>query len=159
MPKSTLRTYLAHIQRYSDFCGNHPASTGYEEVRTFLHHAITVKKHSSAYVNSAYGAIKFYFQSVLCREWNMLHVPRVKKKSSLPTMLTSQEVRQILDATLNLKHKAILSTIYSAGLRVSEAAHLQISDIHSTNRFVSPKATRIVILFCLKTIYSANKFL
>ena len=82
--KSTQRTYLAHMQRYAQFCGKHPASTGYDDVRTFLHHAIIVRKLSSAYVNSAYGAIKFYFQSVLCREWNMLHVPRIKKKSSLP---------------------------------------------------------------------------
>ncbi|CAM4429769.1 site-specific integrase [Paenibacillus alkaliterrae] len=131
--KSTQRTYLAHIQRYFKFCGKHPASTGYDEVRAFLHHAITVRKLSSAYVNSAYGAIKFYFQSVLCREWNMLHVPRMKKKSSLPTILTLQEVHRILEAALNLKHKAILSTIYSAGLRVSEAAHLKVSDIHSEN--------------------------
>jgi integrase/recombinase XerD len=63
----------------------------------------------------------------------MLHVPRVKKKTKLPTLLSPQEVRRILDATSNLKHKAILSTIYSAGLRVSEAAHLKISDIHSDN--------------------------
>jgi integrase/recombinase XerD len=132
--KSTQKTYLSHIQRYANFCGKHPASTGYDEVRSFLHHAITVKKISSAYVNSAYGAIKFYFQSVLYREWNMLHVPRVKKKASLPTILTPEEVFQIIDATPNLKHRTILSTIYSAGLRVSEAAHLKVSDIHSTNR-------------------------
>lgn len=131
--KSTQRTYLAHIQRFYQFCGKSPASAGYDDVRAFLHHAITVKKLSSAYVNSAYGAIKFYYQSVLCREWNMLHVPRVKKNSSLPTILTPQEVRRIIDATPNLKHKAILSTVYSAGLRVSEAAHLQLSDIHSDN--------------------------
>lgn len=131
--KSTQRTYVAHMQRFFAFCGKPPAAVGYDEVRAFLHHAITVRKLSSAYVNSAYGAIKFYYQSVLFRDWNMLHVPRVKKKSFLPTILSFQEVRQILDATPNLKHRAILTTIYSAGLRVSEAAHLQISDIHSAN--------------------------
>jgi integrase/recombinase XerD len=131
--KSTQRTYLAHMQRFVDFCGQDPVSLGYDEVRAFLHQAITVRKLSSAYVNSAYGALKFFYQSVLFREWNMLHVPRVKKKSILPTILTLQEVRQILDATSNLKHKAILTTIYSAGLRVSEVAHLQITDIHSAN--------------------------
>jgi integrase/recombinase XerD len=131
--KSTQRTYLAHMQRFVDFCGQDPVSLGYDEVRAFLHQAITVRKLSSAYVNSAYGALKFFYQSVLFREWNMLHVPRVKKKSFLPTILTLQEVRQILDATSNLKHKAILTTIYSAGLRVSEVAHLQITDIHSAN--------------------------
>jgi integrase/recombinase XerD len=131
--QSTQKTYLAHIQRYAEFCEKHPASTGYDEVRSFLHHAITVKKLSSSYVNSAYGAIKFYFQTVLCREWNMLHIPRVKKKVTLPTILTSEEVFCIISATQNLKHRTILSTIYSAGLRVSEAAHLKISDIHSEN--------------------------
>lgn len=129
--KSTQRTYVAHMQRFYAFCGKSPANVGYEQVRAFLHHAIKVRKLSSAYVNSAYGAIKFYYQSVLYQDWNMLHVPRVKKKSFLPTILTLQEVRQVLDATPNLKHRAILTTIYSAGLRVSEAAHLQVSDIHS----------------------------
>jgi len=131
--KSTQHTYLAHLQRYVEFCGKSPASAGYEEVRAFLHQAITEKKLSSAYVNSAYGALKFYYQSVLFREWNMLHVPRVKQRSFLPTILTPQEVLQILDATANLKHRAILTMIYSAGLRVSEAAHLQITDIHSAD--------------------------
>jgi integrase/recombinase XerD len=71
--KSTQRTYLAHMYRFYAFCGKPVASAGYEEVRAFLHHAIAVRKVSPAYVNSAYGAIKFYFQSVLCRVWNMLH--------------------------------------------------------------------------------------
>lgn len=131
--KSTQRTYLAHIRRFCEFCGKHPASCGYHEVRAFLHHAIKMRKLSSAYVNSAYGAIKLYYQSVLQREWNMLHVPRVKKSFKLPTILTPQEVHQLIDVTSNLKHKAILSTVYSAGLRVSEAAHLKVSDIHSAN--------------------------
>lgn len=131
--KSTERTYLAHIQRFQAYCGKPIPDVGYDEVRAFLHHAITVRKVSPAHVNSAYGAIKFYYQSVLCREWNMLHVPRMKKKSSLPMILTPHEVQQLIDATANLKHRAILSTIYSAGLRVSEAAHLRISDIDSSN--------------------------
>lgn len=131
--KSTQRTYLAHMKRFYEFCGKHPASVSYDEVRAFLHHAIKARKLSSAYVNSAYGAIKFYYQSVLRREWNMFHVPRMKKRAMLPTILSQQEVHRVIDATPNLKHKAILSTVYSAGLRVSEAAHLRVSDIHSEN--------------------------
>lgn len=114
--KSTQETYLGHIRRFTEFCGKHPAAAGYDDVMAFLHHAITERKLSSAYVNSAYGAIKFFSQTALCREWNMLHVPRVKRKFSLPVILTPQEVFQIINATNNLKHKAILSTIYSAGV-------------------------------------------
>ena len=54
-------------------------------------------------------------------------------RSFLPEILTREEVNQILAATDNLKHKAILSVIYSAGLRVSEAVHLKIADIDSPN--------------------------
>lgn len=79
--KGTMRTYLAHIQRFQAFCDKPIYEAGYDEVRAFLHHAITVRKVSSAYVNSAYGAIKFYYQSVLRRDWNMLHVPRMKKEN------------------------------------------------------------------------------
>lgn len=82
--KSTQKTYLGHLRRFHEFCGKHPAAAGYDDVRAFLHHSITKRKLSSSYVNSAYSAIKFFFQSALCREWNMLHVPRVKKRSSLP---------------------------------------------------------------------------
>ena len=130
--KSTQKTYLAHIRHFAEFSGKHPAAAGYDDVRAFLHHAISQRKLSSAYVNSAYGAIKFFFQSALCREWNMLHVPRMKKKHSLPVILSLQEVFRIISSTKNLKHKAILSTVYSAGLRVSEAAHLKVSDIDSS---------------------------
>jgi site-specific recombinase XerD len=130
--KSTQKTYLAHLRRFAEFSGKLPAPAGYDDVRAFLYHAISVRKLSSAYVNSAYGAIKFFFQTALCREWNMLHVPRVKKKYSLPVILSPQEVFQTINATNNLKHKAMLSTIYSAGLRVSEVAHLKVADIDSS---------------------------
>ena len=113
--KSTQRTYLAHIRRFSQFCGKHPDAVGDHEVRAFLHHAIKTRKLSAEYVNSAYSAIKFLYQSVLQRDWHMLHVPRMKKSFKLPAILTPQEVRRIIDATANLKHKAILSTVYSGG--------------------------------------------
>lgn len=58
---------------------------------------------------------------------------RIVPSSFFTNFLSPQEVHQILNAAQNLKHKAILSTVYSAGLRVSEVAHLQLQDIHSSN--------------------------
>ena len=63
----------------------------------------------------------------------MKHIPRLKSRSFLPDILTPEEVTKILNCVTNLKHKAILSTIYSAGLRVNEAMHLKIKDIDSVN--------------------------
>lgn len=63
----------------------------------------------------------------------MTNIPRCKRKHFLPVTLTPNEIELVLNSISNLKHRAILSTIYSAGLRVSEAARLTIADIDSTN--------------------------
>lgn len=63
----------------------------------------------------------------------MHDIPRVKNSKKLPSVLSFSEITSILDATTNLKHKAILMTAYSAGLRVSEVPALKVSDIHSEN--------------------------
>ena len=130
---STMGTYLAQIRHFAEYCGKHPAACGYDEVRSFLHHGIKIKRLSSSYVNIAYAAIKFFYQSALCRDWNMHIVPRVKCKRFLPTVLTLEEVEQIIQSVSNLKHKAMLTTCYTAGLRVSECTHLKVSDINSDN--------------------------
>ena len=65
------------------------------------------------------------------RSWSDLRVPRLRYDKNLPNYLTKKEVKLLLESTTYLKHKAILSTIYSAGLRVSEVINLRISDIIS----------------------------
>jgi len=129
----TKKIYLEHLEQFVKFSEKLPESCDYDDVRSFLLDAIRVRKLSSSYINIAYSAIKFYFETTLCREWNMKHIPRLKSRSSLPEILTMEEVKQILAATDNLKHRAILTIIYSAGLRVSEAVHLKIADIDSPN--------------------------
>jgi len=63
----------------------------------------------------------------------MKQIPRCKKDKKLPIVLAKSEVKAIFDVTKNLKHKAILMTIYSSGLRVSEAVNLKVTDIDSRN--------------------------
>ena len=131
--KSTKKTYLANLKHFADYCKKDPAACGYDDVRAFLYHGINIKNLSSSYINIAYASIKFFYQPALCRDWNMQTVPRIKKKHFLPTILTLDEVEQIIQNTLNLKHKAMLTTCYTAGLRVSECTHLKVSDINSSN--------------------------
>ena len=63
----------------------------------------------------------------------MKNIPRVKRSKKLPVVLSKDEVKRLFDVTVNLKHKAILMTTYSAGLRVDEVTRLKISDIDSGN--------------------------
>ena len=92
--------------------------------------------------NHYYGAIRFMYKRVLKINWNEDDLPRMKRDRSLPTVLSRQEVNAILDATTNLKYKAIFAVMYSGGLRVSEATHLHYDDISRSNHSIHIRNTK-----------------
>jgi len=127
----TRSCYLTCVRDFALHFGRSPEVMGEEEIRGYLHYLIYEKKASQSLVSQVYSALKFFYQTTLQRGWEMSKVPRLKVSKKLPVVLSQGEIRAIFSATRNLKHKAILMTIYSAGLRVSEAAHLKVSDIDS----------------------------
>ena len=127
----TIYAYISHVKRFEQHFGNHPACLGETQIRQYLLHVIS-QGISSSYANGCYSALRFLFETSLGMDWNMKNIPRSKKQSKLPVVLSVQEVSSIFDAVSNIKHKAILMTTYDAGLRVSETANLLISDIDSS---------------------------
>ncbi|ERI92174.1 site-specific recombinase, phage integrase family [Clostridiales bacterium oral taxon 876 str. F0540] len=85
------------------------------------------------------SSIKFLFTVVLKRNINEVQLYRPKKDKKLPEVLSYQEVSKILEKTINLKHRAILFLVYSAGLRVGEVVNLKISDIDSDRMLIHVK--------------------
>ncbi len=79
---------------------------------------------------------------VLKITWDDEEVPAMKRERNLPTVLTPQEIHAVIEATDNLKHKAIIATMYSSGLRVSEALHLHYDDISRTNMTIHVRETK-----------------
>ena len=100
-------------------------------ITAFLRYLVIERKVSISYQNQAINAIKFYYERVLGGQRKVYLVDRPRTETKLPVVLSQEEVCEILKATVNLKHKAILMTIYSAGLRISEAIQLKVSDIDS----------------------------
>ena len=88
------------------------------------------------------SAIKFFYKRVLKMHWDDDNIPAMKRERTLPTVLTHQEMNAIIDATRNLKHKAIIATMYSSGLRVSEVIHLHYDDVSRTNMTVHVRETK-----------------
>ncbi len=89
------------------------------------------RKVSASYQNQAINAIKFYYERVLGGQRKFYNLVRPNKEKALPNVLSTQEMTAILKATTNLKHRAILTTIYSSGLRIGEVINLKIKDIDS----------------------------
>lgn len=97
----------------------------------FSRFLVTELKVSTLYQNSAINAIKFYFEKVLGGRRKLYFVERPRKEKALPVVCSEEEILQLLKSVENIKHRAILSTIYSSGLRISELINLKIKDIDS----------------------------
>lgn len=130
---NTQKTYLDNAKHFSNHYGKSPELLSEEDIRDYLFHSISVRKLSCSFINTAYSTIKFFFETTLNRDWSMKNISRIKKAKKLPVVLSKDEVKSIVALTSNLKHKAILTTTYSAGLRVSEVCNLKISDVESSN--------------------------
>ena len=111
----TIRCYLDCMVHFVRHYGRSPVDMGEEEIRKYLHYLIKDKKASQSSINQAYSAIKFFHEVTLGKAWNRIKIPRVKSRKKLPVVLSMQEVQSLLASVDNLKHQAILTTIYSGG--------------------------------------------
>lgn len=132
----TITRYLECMVDFVRHYGRSAAEMGEEEIRNYLYYLMKEKKVSQSSINQAYSAMKFFYETTMGREWNGVKIPRIKNRKKLPVVLAQEEVRALLRCIDNLKHRAILTTIYSGGLRVSEATHLKASDIDSKRMMI-----------------------
>lgn len=129
---STLRTYLNEMSQLLQTIGQLPADElGPDHLRRYLVYCLEKLKLTENTLHSRINALKFYYEQVLGREKFFWEIPRPKKQLILPKVLGEDELARLFNALTNLKHKAMLFTAYSAGLRVSEVAALKIKHIDS----------------------------
>ena len=136
--ENTIVVYKDQIVRFFNYYSKiDPSELTDENVKEYMLFLLEKKKISFSYQKQVISAIKFYFEKILRRETKKYYfeIPRSKERK-LPIVLSKLEVKQIIESTNNLKHKTILSTIYSAGLRLSESVNLKIADIDSERKLI-----------------------
>jgi site-specific recombinase XerD len=106
------------------------------EIELFINTKVTQENISVSYQRSLVGAIKKVFELVENQKIELNYLYPKRKVNKLPTFFSQEEVRNLLNATENLKHKAILTIIYSCGLRLSELINLKIADIKSESNLL-----------------------
>jgi site-specific recombinase XerD len=131
-------TIKAYKSLFEEFINHYPTieidRIDEPKIVAFCQYLVIDRKVSASTQNQAINAIKFYYERVLGGQRKLYVLERPKKEKTLPTVLSEQEVVAILKASDNLKHKAILTLIYSAGLRISELINLKIKDIDSERK-------------------------
>ena len=127
---STIRTYSKYfIDFLRHFTGQNIKELTPDEINKYILGLIKEKDISTSQQNQRINAIKFYYEKVLGKTKQFYQIDRPKKHRSLPKVISEQEVLRMLKVTSNLKHKAVLATIYSAGLRRGELINLRKQDI------------------------------
>jgi site-specific recombinase XerD len=127
----TQEAYIASVAGLARHYRRSPEHLTQEEVQQYLLHLIEERKLAWSSTNQAACALRFFFHITLKRPDTSFLIPSRKTPSKLPDILSRNEVDRIIGACTCLRHRALLMTIYAAGLRVTEACRLKVGDIDS----------------------------
>jgi len=139
----TLRSYRTELINYLSYFETRDLSAiTKQEIEAYLYMLVTKHHISETKQNQVVNAIKFYYEKVLGLPREYYDIQRPKRTQSLPNVLSTKEVSKLINSPQNLKHKAILYTIYSAGLRLGEVINIRIEDIHSDTGVIYIKGAK-----------------
>jgi integrase/recombinase XerD len=125
----THKTYIAAVVRLAKYYRRSPDQLTNDEVQAYLAHLILERKLSWSTCSQAANAFRFLYHVTLGHPQTNFRVPLPKQPQKLPEILSREEVWRLLAAPPHPRHRLLLTTVYAAGLRVSEAIALKVSDI------------------------------
>ena len=132
----TVETYVERVAAFAKHFGKSPEVLGEEHIREYQLFLLDTKRASWAMFNQTVCALRFLYNSTLRKGWVVEHLRYPKQPKRLPVILSPEEIAALLEAPKCLKHRAILSTLYATGVRLSEMCHLRVQDIDSKNMVV-----------------------
>lgn len=140
---NTIETYLEALSTFLRFYHNKPInSITNQDVINFNNEYVLAKKLSASFQSQVINAIKLFYKTQHKRLIEIDSLQRPKKNYKLPNVLSKEEVKAIIESTSNIKHKTMLSIIYSAGLRRSELLNLKMNDVDSKRKVLIIKQSK-----------------
>lgn len=129
---NTQNCYVQQVSLFARHFDKSPELLGPEDIRSYQVYLTNEKSLAPSSILIAVAALRFLYKVSLKKDWCFEDIiPAPKKPQTLPVVLSPEEVLHFLNCVGNTRHRAILSTCYAAGLRISEAIHLQPTDIDS----------------------------
>lgn len=127
---NTVKTYSSYFLMFLKyFIERNPEEITKSEINDYILELINKKNISASQQNQRINAIKFYYEKVLGRPKEFYLIERPRKEKRLPDVISKEEVKEMILSTGNMKHKVIISLLYSSGLRRSELIELRQEDI------------------------------
>ncbi len=123
----TRECYVQRVAQYALFHGQCPSKLGLADVRRYQAHLAHERQVSTGYQLQVAAALRFLYGTTLNQPELARQIPFPKQTHKLPVVLSRPEVARLLAAVSSLKYRAILMTVYAAGLRLNEVTHLRVS--------------------------------
>jgi site-specific recombinase XerD len=142
---NTVAVYLSFVESVTEFLKIQPNTLSNLSDKDILLTVVNITKQKKYGISSQkqlIGALSLFYKEVLKREVDFSVIYPSRNEQYVPVILSKSEVKQILQATENIKHKAILATIYGLGLRISEAIALKVVDVDSNRMMVHIKNSK-----------------
>lgn len=135
--ESTIRTYSAYFKDFMHYFNELKLEElQAEEINAYVLELIKNWDIATSEQNQRINAIKFYYEKVLRKPRQSYEIERPRSEKLLPDVLSKSEIGALLKATENIKHKTVISVLYSCGLRRSEAVNLMVGDIDSKRMMI-----------------------
>lgn len=128
---NTARGYVSAVADFARHFGKSPDQLGPDDLRTYQAYLLKKRKLTVATVIGRVAALRFFFVRTLKRHEFRQELPYPKKERRLPTVLSLEEVGQLIDAAGNLQQRAILMILYGTGMRRAEVSRLKVADVDS----------------------------
>src|ERR1700683_3004695 len=133
---TTVSSYVRSVAEFAKHFNKPPDQLGPEEIRSWQLFLLNEKRVKlSTYIQAVCG-LRFFYGNTLNRKIDIDRIPLPRYEKKLPVILSKAEVKALLEAPKNLGHRAILATMYGAGLRVSEVTSLKVSDLDRERRVI-----------------------
>ena len=142
----TLKNYCTYIRAYLDYFTNilhkSPEDVSWDELRDYIRWLQKFRDLSDRTVNCAISQLRFFTLYVLHKPWDDTQLPMRKFDTYLPYVLTRNEVQLFLGSLPTLKQKAMVSLMYSSGLRIGEVCRLKYGDIQRSSMRIHVSKTK-----------------
>jgi site-specific recombinase XerD len=128
---NTQAAYLQQIVLLARYYHQSPEALGPQQIQAYQLYLTNERRLAPGSLCTIAAALRFLYHVTLKRDWALDDIPIPKKPLKLPVILSPEEVEHFLECIGSLKHRTLLTVAYAAGLRVSEATHLKVTDIDS----------------------------
>ncbi len=153
----TVKAYLSVLKQFLyAFIEINPQDITHAQIRDYLYDQVKDKEYSFSSINIQISAIRSFYKYVYDIDYQQIKIPNPKMSKDLPKVISQEDIQRMIVRTSNLKHRAIISTLYSTAIRRQELINLRISDIDLQNRHarISGKGNKERVVFLSSSLIS-----